>query len=107
MTNARRKGVAGEKEWTYVLRKQGYEARRSQQHKGAKDAPDVLSTGPIRSWEVKRRESFNLHDAVEQARAEAEGVLCPVAHRKNDRRWLVTMDAEDFFRLVTERNETI
>lgn len=104
MTNSRDKGKVGEREWVHVLRDHGYDAHRTQQHKGSKDSFDVVSLGaslcPVALWEVKRRQAFNLHDTTEQARTEAAGELFAVAHRKNGKRWLVTMDAEEFFRLL-------
>ena len=100
MVNSRRKGAEGELAWVNELKAHGYEAERTQQHKGARDSFDVVSNGPVQRWEVKRRQKFNLHQAVEQARSEADGKIFAVAHRKNGARWLVTFDAEAFFAML-------
>lgn len=59
-------------------------------------------------FEVKAVERLNIKEAMEQARrdcgmrsAECEIKKVPiVAHRKRFRAWLVTMEAETFFRLL-------
>ncbi len=69
-------------------------------------------------FEVKAVERLNIEEAMEQARRDcreeaqkdAEGGKVPVvAHKRNFGRWLVTMEAETFFRLLrgdfTEGNE--
>lgn len=56
--------------------------------------------------EVKNVERLNVWDAMAQSRrdaaAEAAGKIPIVAHTKNHCGWLVTMAAEDFFRLYRE-----
>lgn len=46
---------------------------------------------------------MNLYDAMDQsrrdARAAGRGDIPIVAHKKSNCRWLVTLDADDFFRL--------
>lgn len=96
----RDKGKAGEREWVNVLKSHGYDAERTQQHKGRKDAFDVVGSDPVHLWEVKRVERLSLPPVVDQARAEAEGDICGVAWRKNGGRWIVAMDADDFFDLI-------
>lgn len=54
--------------------------------------------------EVKRKEKFNLYEALEQAQrdAAAGGRGMPiVAHRRNGKPWVIVMAAEDWFRLYT------
>ncbi len=107
--NSREKGKRGERQWRDELRANGYVARRGQQFSGSPDSPDVVCDEL--SWlhfEVKAVERLNIEDAVDQARRDARKSQAQsskfkvpiVAHRRNFRRWLVTMDAEDFFRFL-------
>jgi len=51
--------------------------------------------------EVKRVERLNIYDAIDQARRDSlPAQIHYVAHRKNNCRWLVTVDGEDFMKLV-------
>ena len=102
--NARRKGKAGELEWAAICRAHGYrDARRTAQYCGnTGDASDVVGLPGVHQ-EVKRVERLNLDDAVSQAVRDAgeagRGEIPVVAHRRNGKPWLVTMPAEDWFRL--------
>jgi hypothetical protein len=52
--------------------------------------------------EVKRVERLDLYGAMLQAKRDAKrGEIPIVAHRKNDHRWVVIMDAEDWFTLYS------
>jgi Holliday junction resolvase len=99
--NSRAKGNRGERAWRDELRANGYDARRGQQFSGSPDSPDVICDAL--SWlhfEVKCVERLNIEDAMEQARRDS-GLKTPiVAHKRNHRRWLVTLDAEDFFKFL-------
>jgi hypothetical protein len=102
LTNSRQKGKRGELEWAKFLNEKvpTANARRGQQYEGSSDSPDVVSALPFH-WEVKRVQQLNLHDAVDKCRAESGYGRWPaVAHRKNDRKWVVSMDAGDFLKLV-------
>ena len=119
--NSRRKGARGERQWRDELRANGYMARRGQQFSGSPDSPDVVCEDL--SWihfEVKAVERLNIEDAMDQARRDAGGTMdCGpgtkdkqpqaedrgrkvpvVVHRRNYRPWLVTMEAETFFRVL-------
>jgi hypothetical protein len=122
--NSREKGKRGERQWRDELRAQGYCARRGQQFCGSPDSPDVVCDEL--EWihfEVKAVERLNIEDAMDQARRDAavrnrNGLLSPslsstggegdqtarkvpiVAHRRNFRPWLVTMEAETFFKFL-------
>jgi Holliday junction resolvase len=109
--NSREKGKRGERQWRDELRANGYAARRGQQFSGSPDSPDVVCDSL--SWihfEVKAVERLNIEDAMEQARRDSErevishqssvGKVPIVAHRRSFRPWLVTMEAETFFRLI-------
>lgn len=100
--NSRKKGKAGELEWAKLCREHGYgDARRTSQYCGSTgDASDVVGLDGIHQ-EVKRVESLNIHTAMAQAVRDSggNGKLPIVAHRKNRTEWLVTMRAEDWFKL--------
>jgi Holliday junction resolvase len=99
--NSRAKGARGERQWRDELRANGYAARRGQQFSGSPDSPDVVCDSlPWIHFEVKAVERLNIEDAMDQARRDA-GVKVPVvAHRRSFRPWLVTMNAETFFRFL-------
>src|SRR5438045_2895544 len=111
--NSRRKGARGERQWRDELRANGFQARRGQQFSGSPDSPDVVCEQL--HWihfEVKAVEKLNIWDAMEQARRDsviAMGADCHelgkakvpiVAHKRNFLGWLITMEAETFFRFL-------
>jgi hypothetical protein len=107
--NSREKGKRGERQWRDELRANGYAARRGQQFSGSPDSPDVVCDSL--AWihfEVKAVERLNIEGAMEQARRDCRGKrgegkeekVPAVAHRRSFRPWLVTMEAETFFRLL-------
>ncbi len=100
--NSRAKGARGERQWRDELRANGYASRRGQQFSGSPDSPDVVcETLPWAHFEVKAVERLNIEDAMEQARRDAGGKVPIVAHKRNHRRWLVTMGAETFFQFLS------
>lgn len=102
--NSRQKGARGEREWAAFCREQGYDCRRTAQYCGKTgDAADVVGLPGIHQ-EVKRVERLNIEEAVLQAVRDAfkGGGIPVVAHRKNNAEWLVTMRAEDWFKLYRE-----
>lgn len=107
--NSREKGKRGERLWRDELRAAGFTARRGQQFSGSADSPDVVCAEL--SWihfEVKCVERLNIEEAMEQARADCGSGIAEcgvpkvpvVAHKRSRRPWLVTMEAEVFFRLL-------
>ena len=98
---SRDKGARGEREVASLCKAFGYEARRTSQSDGRFEA-DVEGLPGIHI-EVKRTEKFSLYDALAQAfRDRKNGELCAVFHRKNNCKWVVAMDAEEWFRLYRE-----
>ncbi len=97
---SRDKGKRGEREFAKFCREQGYEARRGQQYSGL-EGEDVVGLPGIHV-EVKRTERLSLYDAMAQAKSDAGGKIPMVAHRKNNSRWLVIMEAERFFQIYRE-----
>lgn len=98
--NSKNKGKRGELEFAKLCKEHGYEnARRSVQYAGINHDADVVGL-PDLHIEVKRVERLNIDAAMEQAqRDKKEEELAIVAHRKNNKEWLITMRAEDWFKL--------
>jgi len=97
---SREKGKRGEREFASFCKAQGYDARRGQQFNGI-DGEDVVGLPGIHV-EVKRTERLNVYEAMEQAWKDSHGKDSIVAHRRNDHRWLVIMDADEWFKLYRE-----
>lgn len=104
--NSKRKGKAGELEWCKLCRVHGFkDVRRTAQFCGnTGEAADCIGLPGIHQ-EVKRVEKLNIHEAMAQAERDAEvegeGNMPIVAHRRNNTKWLVTMRAEDWFKLYS------
>ena len=99
MTNSKAKGSAGERELARKLREHGYDCRRGQQYSGANGDADVIGLPGIHI-ECKRVERLNLYDAMAQAKHDArDGELPAVFHRRNNCKWLVTMELDDWMSL--------
>ena len=97
--NSRNKGKRGELEAAHLLQKYGYDARRGQQFSGANGDADVVGLPGIHI-EVKRVEKLNIENAVEQAVRDAREDEKPaVFHRKDRRKWLVTMPFDEWIEL--------
>lgn len=99
--NSNAKGKVGEREVAALLKAHGFEARRGQQYAGGGDSPDVVHSMAGFHIEVKRTENFMLYPALAQANADKkpeEDAL--VFHRRNNKDWVVVMDAEAFLRMV-------
>lgn len=104
--NSREKGKRGERELALFLREHGYEARRGQQYSGANGDADVEGLEGVHI-ECKRVENLNIDKAMEQSVRDAYAdsikqgkTLTPtVFHRKNGKKWLVTLSAEDFLKI--------
>lgn len=100
--NSRAKGKKGELELSKILRKFGYEARRSVQYCGANGDADVVGIPGVHI-ECKRVERLNIEEAMAQSVRDAETNEMPVViHRKNRKPWLVTLSLEDFIRIIKE-----
>lgn len=98
--NSKQKGKAGELELAHELQKYGYEARRSIQYCGANGDADVVGV-PGLHIECKRVERLNIQEAMKQSRNDArEGEIPVVMHRKNRDKWLVTLDLEEFIKIL-------
>ena len=99
--NSREKGKRGERQWRDELRAHGYVARRGQQFCGSPESPDVVCDSlPWIHFEVKAVQKLSIEDAMDQARRDGHGKVAIVAHRRNFRPWLVTIEAETFFQFL-------
>ena len=107
--NSRTKGKVGEREFAALLREHGFDARRGQQFSGSAESPDVVSAAL--DWlhiEVKRVQNLNLAAACAQAKRDQskpglngrKKEAWIVAHRRNRQPWMVTLDAERFYRFL-------
>lgn len=101
MTNSKQKGKRGEREFAALCRDQGYkDCRRGQQYSGV-EGEDVVGLPGIHI-EVKRAERLDLEAALAQSMRDAKDKPAIVAHRRNNSRWRITMDAADWFQLYRE-----
>jgi Holliday junction resolvase len=102
MTNSKRKGQRGEREFAAVLASHGIAARRSQQYCGVAGDADLVVDMPGVHFEIKRVEALNVHGAYAQARkdAMASGDMPVVAFKRNRGEWMVAMSAEDWLTLM-------
>lgn len=98
--NSKAKGKRGELEFARLCREHGYDCRRTAQYCGnTGDAADVVGLPGVHI-EVKRTERLDLYGAMLQAVHDAKPGLVPiVAHKKNQKNWLVVMQAGDWFKL--------
>jgi Holliday junction resolvase len=100
--NSRTKGKVGELEFAQFLKDRGIVARRGQQFKGGSGSPDVVGLAGFHI-EVKRTEAGNLYNWMHQACTDANPSHVPiVAHRKNNKNWVIILDARDFINMVRE-----
>ena len=94
--NSRAKGARGERELSKKLAEWGFETRRGQQYSGANGDADVVGV-PNMHIECKRVEKLNLYDAIAQSKHDArEGEIPVVMHRKDNCKWLITMELDTF-----------
>jgi hypothetical protein len=100
---SRNKGKRGEREAASEIRRLfGVEACRGVQHCGGPDAPDIRTAIERVHFEVKRAESFRLHDALAQAIADAGDRIPVVLHRSNGRPWVAILRLDDLPNLATQ-----
>jgi hypothetical protein len=97
--NSRDKGKRGELELSHELNNYGFNTRRSQQYCGANGDADIAGLLGIHT-ECKRVENLNINKAMEQAKKDSnKNDLPTVFHRKNNCKWMVTMELNDWIEL--------
>lgn len=103
--NSKQKGARGERMWRDVCRANGFDkVRRTVQYCGnTGDASDCIGLPNIHQ-EVKFVENLNVRKAYEQAEHDAKKSekLPIVAWKKSNQPWLVTMSADDWFKIYRE-----
>lgn len=102
--NSKMKGKAGELELAEFLRSHGVTAARRNGQQGiggSVEAPDVSGL-PGYHIECKRCETGSLYDWLDQSRRDAGSSSCTpiVFHRKNHKKWVAILDAEDFLKVI-------
>lgn len=96
--NSKQKGAKGERELASKLKEYGYNCRRGQQYNGL-EGEDVVGLDYIHI-ECKRVQALNLDEAMEQAKRDSTSIQLPtVFHRKNNKKWKVTMELDDWIEL--------
>lgn len=101
MINSKKKGAKGERELANILKDYGYQCRRGRQYNGL-EGEDVVGLDYIHI-EVKRVQALNLDEAMEQAKRDSKDNQLPaVFHRKNNKKWKVTMELDDWIQLYNE-----
>lgn len=101
---SKRKGKIGERELanklTWLL---DSTAHRGQQFQGSSESPDVMIPElPGIHLECKRCESLSIYTAMDQAgRDKDAGQIPVVAHRRNDKPWLLIINLDDLPKLAT------
>ena len=103
MTNSKQKGKRGELEVANMLKRMGFNGRRTAQYNGKEQGSlaDVIGLPGIHV-EVKRVESgfTAIHKAMDQAVRDSHGDVPTVWHRQNNTEWLVTMRLPDFMEML-------
>lgn len=101
--NSKKKGKNGELEICNILKDYGYKVRRSVQYNGKAEQgqADIVGLDYIHC-EIKRVERLNLEDAMLQAKRDSKDKKPAVFHRKNNQKWLVTMELDDWIQLYNE-----
>ena len=107
---SRTKGCRGELEWRDILNKKfGTNYQRTPLSGGLDIKGDVRRAYGSKnsriddfSWEVKRQEKLNIYKALEQSSRDSRSLTPVVAHRRNQDRWMITMDADDFLNILKE-----
>lgn len=103
--NSRDKGKRGEREAAAAMVEHlGCEARRGVQFQGGQDSPDVRHSIEGVHVEVKRTETFNAYNAMDQAKHDGAGKVPIVLHKRNHREWLVVVPLARLRELVEKIN---
>lgn len=103
--NSIQKGKHGELELANLLKQYGYNTRRSQQYCGINGDADVVGIPNIHI-ECKRIETGHgsTYKWLEQAKQDCSNTtnMPIVVHRKNNKKWLVTLELSDFMDIITQ-----
>lgn len=103
--NSKKKGARGELEFSHVCEKYGFnKVYRTAQTNGKLEQSEADCVGlPGIHIEVKRVESLNIYNAIDQAVRDASvktDVKLPIVfHRKNHKPWLATSTLDTWMKL--------
>jgi Holliday junction resolvase len=102
--NSRAKGARGERELSLFLTDAGFQAKRgvqfSQGKHGLTGADVICESLDFMHIEVKRVEAGNPYNWHDQASTDAKGKLPVVFHKRNGRKWLAILSAEDLLEII-------
>lgn len=97
MPNSRAKGARGERELAKQLQKYGFDTRRGVQYCGLTGSADVVGLPHIHIECKRVGERLNLDKAIAQSERDARaGEIPTVMHRKDGKKWYITMRLEDW-----------
>lgn len=101
---SKQKGKRGEREVANILKRYGYEARRTAQYCGSTgDASDVIGLEGYHI-EVKNVERLNLWKAIEQSRHDAmeagKKEVPVVVFKKSRTSWQICIEFEEFLKIL-------
>ena len=100
---SRNKGKRGEREAAAEIRRLfRTDARRGRQYCGTDESPDVVTDIDNVHFEVKRRETLRLYEAVAQAVDEAGNNIPVVLHKQNHKPWVAIVRLDDLPRLAVQ-----
>ena len=97
---SQRKGADGERELVSILQREGYQVERGGSETYG-TVPDIVGLPGVHI-EVKRVEQLNIPEAMNQAARDSKRFqdgMPAVFHRRNRRRWMVTMALADWLRM--------
>ena len=101
--NNEQKRERGQRMWMESILRNGFYKIRECQNSEGQGSSEVIPTIPVH-FEVKFDEELNISNAMEQA-VEDNGdsdKIPAVAHKRSREEWLVTISADDFFRILRQ-----
>ena len=98
------KRARGQRMWMEEILRNGFYNIRECQNSEGQDSSEVIPSIPIH-FEVRFDDELNISDAMEQAKQAVvdngdSDKIPAVAHKKSREDWLVTISADDFFRIL-------
>ena len=101
--NSNRKGKRGELEAAAEIERLfQVDACRGRQYCGSDDSPDIRTAIEKVHFEIKRVEALRLHEALEQAIADAGENIPVVLHKANRKPWLAIVRLDDLPQLAVQ-----
>jgi Holliday junction resolvase len=105
---SRNKGKRGEREAAAEIRRLfRTDARRGRQFSGSDESPDIVTNIEGVHFEVKRRETLRLYDALAQSIEDAGDKLPVVLHKQNRQPWVAIVRLDDLPHLAVQLHLTL